>query len=403
MHAIQSERSYNSKYPLDELFNRDYWKIIFVNTMLNNFPFEKEDIKKIGYRKLCNNSNIAWPIEGIYQFTINTNNSADAHLIIENNKILWDEYLLESARMPYWIYDTISKISNFKWTNSFIIKYKDEFNWEELTLNPSIVWNEDLLFQVEEYVDWRLLIGNPNVRWTKKIIERVIQALDEAHVYAVGYTFYEKYVHIALSKGFRPFNTINIYENALQYLKQFQISHSSEKFNKVVWNALSENPEIPWTIDDLEKHGTIDICKIIKYAKKLPLRYKDFAYIKRINEYADIFAADLDDESFWNPANIKELALSCDLKSGGKAYLFDDISRNNSVKWNQELFLFVRDNNYDGNFEELTKKEKFFSYLVDTYGREELRRYFMEIYDYINKLFWFEYKTDSIHVGDEVS
>ena len=194
MTIVQPERYSYSKYTLEQLFHNDYWKNIFAETMFNFFPFEKKDIARIGYRRLHLNSNIEWDIEAICKFT-RAYDKTNCFYILENKKIIWDDYLLDEAGLLKvdWIYLHLSRLSNVKWNNSFITRHQDYFNWEELTLNPNIIWTESLLFEVEHKVKWELLIGNPNVRWSKKIIDRVIRALDEHHVYAPKYNFYEKF------------------------------------------------------------------------------------------------------------------------------------------------------------------------------------------------------------------
>ena len=60
--------TYSSKRTLEQLFNDQYWKDIYIGVMLNFYPFERCDINRIGYEKLSDNSNAEWDIDTICQF-----------------------------------------------------------------------------------------------------------------------------------------------------------------------------------------------------------------------------------------------------------------------------------------------------------------------------------------------
>ena len=220
-----------SKRTLEQLFNNEYWKDIFVGSMLNFFPFDKDDIRKIGYQELCHNSNAEWDVETLCQYVKECAKHFDRYEwlnILHNRKFTWDDNLLDKtgASSYDWIYLWLSKLSNVKWTNTFILKHCECFDWGQLTLNPNITWTEKLLFEVEDKIVWSNLIGNPNVKWSRKIIERVKKALEQVHAYAENYNFYKEYVDLAISCGFNPFTSFNIFENNLDI--NFVKDHSSK-------------------------------------------------------------------------------------------------------------------------------------------------------------------------------
>jgi hypothetical protein len=103
----------------------------------------------------------------------------------------------------------------YKMTDVGIMAVKGNCDFEDI--------EEELLFEVEDKIIWSELIGNPNVKWSKRIIERVNRSLESSHAYAVNYNFYKEHVDLALSKGFKPFNTNNLLDNALQYLQQLSL------------------------------------------------------------------------------------------------------------------------------------------------------------------------------------
>ena len=59
------------------------------------------------------------------------------------------------------------------------------------------------------------------------------------------------------------------------------------------------------------------------------------------------------------------------------------IAYNDSVRWNHELFNFIRDYGlcWDEQYKPLTEREKFFDFLIDGYGKKELLYFFNRIYD----------------------
>lgn len=384
-----------SKRTLEQLFNNEYWKDIFVGSMLNFFPFDKDDIRKIGYQELCHNSNAEWDVETLCQYVKECAKHFDRYEwlnILHNRKFTWDDNLLDKtgASSYDWIYLWLSKLSNVKWTNTFILKHCECFDWGQLTLNPNITWTEKLLFEVEDKIVWSNLIGNPNVKWSRKIIERVKKALEQVHAYAENYNFYKEYVDLAISCGFNPFTSFNIFENAIGYLKQFNLIRSDEEFNKVVWDALSKNPNIPWTIEDLRNLDKINLDKLIYSKNKLPLELVDLINIKqyftkRHNSYKDgefLLRIELEDDLFWNPEHIKQLTHYHHFNSEA-GYCSDLISYNDSVRWNYDLFVFIRDYGlyWDEQFKPLTEREKFFDFLMDDYGKKELLDFFRGIYN----------------------
>ena len=382
------------KRPLEQLFSNQYWKDIFVGVMLNFFPFESSDFYRIGYENLMHNPNAEWDVDTISQFIKRCKDRDPAWLnILYNEKITWDDNLLDKLGISSysdWVYPRLSGLSNVKWTNSFIIKHKNHFNWGELTLNPSIPWSESLLFEVEDKVVWGELIGNPNVKWSKRIIERVNHSLENSHAYAIGYNFYKEYVDLALSKGFKPFNTNHLLDNALEYLHQFRLVRSDSEFHKVVWSALSKNQNIPWTTNDLRTLDKIDLDKVVHSKNRLPLELIDFFRIKEYfgkqhDSYKDgdfLLRIELENDSFWSPEHIKQLT-TYHTFSSEKGYCSDMIAYNDSVRWNHELFNFIRDYGlcWDEQYKPLIEREKFFEFLMESYGKKELLYFFNRIYD----------------------
>lgn len=396
------------KRPLEQLFNDQYWMDIYIGVMLNFYPFERADINRIGYEKLSNNSNAEWDIDTICQFIRRCKNSDPAWLsILYNKKITWDDNILDKLDISSykdWVYPRLSCLSNVRWTNSFIIKHKNHFHWAELTLNPCISWSESLLFEVEDKIIWSELIGNPNVKWSKRIIERVNRSLESSHAYAIGYNFYKEYVDLALSKGFKPFNTNHLLDNALEYLHQFRLVRSDSEFYKVVWSALSKNQNIPWTTNDLRTLDKIDLDKVVHSKNRLPLEFLDFFRIKECfgkqhDSYKDgdfLLRIELENDSFWNPEHIKQLTTYHTFGSE-KGYCSDMIAYNDSVRWNHELFNFIKDYGlcWDEQYKPLIEREKFFDFLIDSYGKKELLYFFNRIYD-ANRVYCLENKFNRL-------
>lgn len=374
------------KNSLEQLFDDVSWKEIFVKTMLNFYPFSREEAKKIGYSRLKSNSNIEWDAEVI--FNLIRSDKSRCLGFLDNEKIVWDDYLLEEVGLIDidWVYLHLSKLSNVRWSSSFIQRHQECFDWKELTLNPHISWTENLLFDMDKHIKWELLIGNPNVRWSQRIIDKVIQALDKCYVYSSTYHFYKEYVLLALSKGFRPFYIENILDDALQYLNRFKIHHSTEDFIKTCWEAISENSEIPWSFEELKLHrATLNLEKAIKNVKRIHLGFEDFVFLKNLGLYVDLLSIDMENERFWDASTISKLIPYCEYhhQPGKREYCLSGISSNNHVRWNQELFLFIKNNHdsYSDDFTELSQRVNFYDFLVDSYGRNDLIRYFNKIYD----------------------
>ena len=117
----------------------------------------------------------------------------------------------------------------------------------------------------------------------------------------------------------------------------------------------------------------VDLINIKQYFTKRHNSYKDGEFLLRI---------ELEDDLFWNPEHIKQLTHYHHFNSEA-GYCSDLISYNDSVRWNYDLFVFIRDYGlyWDEQFKPLTEREKFFDFLMDDYGKKELLDFFRGIYN----------------------
>ena len=153
---------------------------------------------------------------------------------------------------------------------------------------------------------------------------------------------------------------------------------------------MSKNSNIPWTTDDLRSLDKIDLDAIIHSKNKLSLEFADFVRIKehfakRHNSYKDgdfLLKIELENDSFWTPEHIRQLT-TYHIFSSEKGYCSDMIAYNDSVRWNHELFNFIRDYGlyWDEQYKPLIERENFFDFLIESYGRQDLLAFFWRIYD----------------------
>ena len=68
------------------------------------------------------------------------------------------------------------------------------------------------------------------------------------------------------------------------------------------------------------------------------------------------------------------------------------IAYNDSVRWNPELFNFIRDYGlyWDEQYVPLIERENFFEFLMESYGKKELLYFFNRIYD-VNRIYNFRF------------
>jgi hypothetical protein len=174
------------------------WKYLYTNPSIKwNFDLLNENKDKVDWRIIVTKPQLFWTIEYLIQFK--------EHLHFTNLNVFFDgsrftgyEYLTDNP-IPYRYFNSsISLAKNVNWSYELIDRFKNLWDWNELSANSSIGWNEYLISIFSEYISFKYLCINPNVVWSDYLIEKYVEKWD--------------------------------------------------------WNFLSGNPNLPWTFNFIKKY-----------------------------------------------------------------------------------------------------------------------------------------------------
>ncbi|MCF8378687.1 MAG: hypothetical protein K9H49_03865 [Bacteroidales bacterium] len=206
-------------------------------------------------------------------------------------------------------WNLLSTSKTFPFTKVFLKLYENFWDWSELSRNNSIEFSEDLINSFENNWVWSRLYFNEAISSHVRILHKA-----EASHTKIGWHLgeipwleidYRSLMNIRLS----DFN-INIFRNY------------SEKWN---WTLLSENLNIPWTIELIRKYkDKWDWEKICTNSEIL-------FDIKLLNEFREIIYWELlfwNEKMVWTPEIIIEFENMID---------FDKLCSAKNVDWNEDL------------------------------------------------------------------
>ncbi|HQW40702.1 MAG: hypothetical protein IPH21_07115 [Flavobacteriales bacterium] len=95
----------------------------------------------------------------------------------ENTAFLWSEdFISKYEEMFDW--KQLSSNEALPWSWSFINKYKDRWIWDKLSRNEGLPWSESLLTRYEELWDWSNLSGNKVLPWSESLLTRYEELWD---------------------------------------------------------------------------------------------------------------------------------------------------------------------------------------------------------------------------------
>ena len=209
-----------------------------------------EKVEPFVLHGLSKNQHIKWDDAIIDEYLENWN----WYSLCENNSIDWNsERVLKYLSKIYW--GTLSKNPTFKlsdklfrvildsrkklkdvlwglssnsqlpWSEEFIAKYEDEFDWLWLSRNPSLPWSNKLIDRFEDKWNWTQLPINNGIIWTDKLINRYKNRLEWKQLSASAQVDWSE-----------------------ELIAKFE-----DKWNWS-WGGLSSNPNLPWHEPLIERY-----------------------------------------------------------------------------------------------------------------------------------------------------
>ena len=171
------------------------------------------------------------------------------YLVSMAKRLPWNVKLIEKYKNK-WDWTELSKNNSFPWNFELLEKYKDKWDWTELSKNNPLPWNLELLEKFKDKWDWTELSKNNPLPWNLELLEK----------------FKDKWDWTELSKN----NSLPWSENLIDRFEPFWD-----------WNDLAINSGVNWNMNWIEKYrNRITIPKIMKNASfeaglEFFIRYED--------------------------------------------------------------------------------------------------------------------------------
>jgi hypothetical protein len=160
------------------------WSIDFIERYREKFVFRKYGLE---WQELSTNPHLPWHDNSLlsrYEKHWNWNK------IGLNEGVKWTEETFETykERLP-WIANSlsiqsISRTKNLPWSNDFITKYRNNWQWWFLSHNEGIEWNESLIEKFRNDIVLSQLLTNRSAPWSLEFILKHEHEIADAWAFA---------------------------------------------------------------------------------------------------------------------------------------------------------------------------------------------------------------------------
>jgi len=238
-----------------------------------SFPFNSSQLEKLStsldWKEVSENSELEWELKDIEKFE----NDLDWEVFSKNNewtleslkayeeKINWSSFSL-NTKINWSVFSetyenrlnwkNISKNESFNWSKENIIKYQSKIDWYNLCTNKKVAFDFSILQLFENKIDWNIIATNQGNWWTKEIIDFYKKKLRWRNLVVYG-TFWNEELIAYFEKeieddyGFAQLSENPNVEWTLEILEKYR--------DKLGWGNLAENPSLPWSFELIEKYN----------------------------------------------------------------------------------------------------------------------------------------------------
>jgi hypothetical protein len=194
--------------------------------------------------------------------------------ISRNQFIGWSEQFIDKY-IDKWDWKLLSGNKALPWSETFIGKYSDKWDWRELSSNESIPWSEQLINTFFDKWNWYDLNRNKSIPWIPNFFNQYNKywPVPAPSFWPKDLEWNNKFIKEHLndwknweflsSNEYLPWTENLIDENMEKWdwlrLSQNQFLPWSEKFfykyiHKWDWRALSSNSKLPWSHEFIDEH-----------------------------------------------------------------------------------------------------------------------------------------------------
>jgi hypothetical protein len=261
------------------------WKYLYTNPSIKwNFDLLHENKDKIDWRKIVTKPQLFWTTEFIIEYKKYLH-FTNLNIFFDGSRFTRYEYLTDNP-MPYRYFNaSISLARNVNWNYELIDRFKDIWDWNELSANSSIGWNEYLIGIFSEYISFKYLSINPDVIWSEYLIEKYAAKWD--------------------------------------------------------WNFLSGNPKLPWTFNFIKKYENKwtwkpdihhDRLEYLEYDRNIGMRHRSISTNVGIVWDEKMISEWLEKIDLWRIAYLGKLRDDVILK------FHEEFNKNELVDWRYDKF-----------------------------------------------------------------
>lgn len=110
-------------------------------------------------------TNVIWSKELIKKFEYNWNWKE----LSANPSLPWSSELI-SEFMNKWEWEELSLNSSVPWSIELINNFEDNWNWDALSSNSSLVWSSELIEHLKSNLNWKILSSSSKLPWSLELI-----------------------------------------------------------------------------------------------------------------------------------------------------------------------------------------------------------------------------------------
>lgn len=237
------ERHY--RFAADELLklaerNADFSQISFNYTVNWETQLIKKLEEHLDWYVFSANPGVTWEtVAPLYAHKLDWFNA------FKNPAFAWKaEYLEYQGTTDIWHYISIA---NLPFTDELIEKYKDYWDWNNLSMNDYIPWSEELLERYKDSWNWGYLSWNKSIPFTTALLEKYKNRWDFGSM-----CMNEKLVTDEWLPVLESYEKLN-YDFISYYKKDITLEFLSANEDKLNWYELSANESLPWSSDLLQR------------------------------------------------------------------------------------------------------------------------------------------------------
>lgn len=244
----------------------------FKRLISKSFPFSSSHLSKfsksLDWKEISENTNIQWNMDDIKNFdksldwsVFSQNNQWTLGTLKEfeekidwsslslNTKIDWQEIIEVYENKLNW--KNLSKNVSFDWSKENIIKYQSKIDWYNLCSNNEVAFDFSILQLFENKIDWNIIATNQGNWWTKEIIEFYKNKLRWRNLLVYGTFWNEELIEHFRKEIENDYGFAQLSENpnvdwTLEILEKYE--------DELGWGNLAENPGLPWSFELIEKY-----------------------------------------------------------------------------------------------------------------------------------------------------